>query len=98
MNLPHTWKAGAFQPAAFALGSRVSIRTSPLKAISISSSSLGLLDVSLVGFQSQMFWGLISPTEVSGVGVLGVGFDLLTPQDIFVTFVRRSACGSLCLG
>lgn len=37
-------------------------------------SPLGLLDVSPIGFQSQTFWGLISPVQVPEVRVPDVGF------------------------
>lgn len=44
------------------------------RSSSICHSSVGLLDVSYVGLQSQMLWGLISRLLTLKVGVPGVGY------------------------
>lgn len=40
----------------------------------------GLMDTSLVGFQSQMFWVLISQVQALRVGMSGVGYKPFAPQ------------------
>lgn len=74
---------GAFQIAAFVLVSRVTKSAcEPFKrSISVSYSPLGLLDVSPVGVQSQMFWGFISLLQFPRIGVLDVGYEPLSPQE-----------------
>ena len=48
-------------------------------SFSVRSGPLGLMDVSLLGVQSQMFWGLISQGRVLNIGVPNVGFKPFTP-------------------
>lgn len=54
----------------------------PFKSgISVPYSPWILLDVSPIGFQSQMFERLVSQVQVSRVGVLMLGMNPLTPQE-----------------
>ena len=50
------------------------------RSIPVPYSLLGFPDVSLIGFQTQTFWRLVSPLQASGVGVPDVGHKPLIPQ------------------
>lgn len=73
MDLLHK-QSSQFQTAASALGPRGSESVcEPFKSgSSVLYSPLGLLDVSLIGFQSEMFWGIVSLMQVPRVGVPAV--------------------------
>lgn len=45
-----------------------------------------LLDVSLIGFKSQTFWGLISPVQVPRVGVLNWSTSSLLLRENFCIY------------
>lgn len=57
--MPSTYSLGAFPTAVFSLGLKASEASlEPFKkAVSIFYSTLGPLDISPVGFPSQIFWG-----------------------------------------
>ena len=57
-----------------------SVRESCRSGISGSYSTLCLLDISPISFQSQVFWGLISLVQVLRVGAPDVGLKPLAPQ------------------
>lgn len=42
-------------------------------------SLVGLVDMSPIGLQSSMFWGLICQVQVLKIGVLNVGFKPFAP-------------------
>lgn len=68
MNSP-----GAFQTGVFVLDSGARESVSPLKSrFSIPYRSMFFLDVILIGFQSQAFWGLVSPMQDLRFGVLAI--------------------------
>lgn len=78
--MPSTYSLGAFPTAVFSLGLKASEASlEPFKkAVSIFYSTLGPLDISPVGFPSQIFWGgLMSPAQIPGVGVPDVGHQIL---------------------
>lgn len=80
MNLLHVW-ARRFQTFAFVLGCGINeSEHEPFKSrLSIPHRLLGILDVSFVGFQSQVFCGLISLVQVPRIGVPNAGHKSLTP-------------------
>lgn len=73
MSLFHL-KFRHFCKAASALGPEVSAsaRRSVESRVSVPHSPAGLLDTSLFGFHSWMFWGPISRVQVLKVGVPNV--------------------------
>ena len=84
MNLPHV-QSGYFPNCwIFCFVCQVlrlvRLYTSPLKRrISVSHSTLGPLDISSVGFQSQTFWGLVPQVQIPGAGLPDMGHQLLAP-------------------
>lgn len=70
----------------------------PLRAESHSHSPVGLLGVSPTGFQSQKFWGLISPVQVPRVGGPDVGLELFTPRGNDLLSVRPLLLTDHCAG
>ena len=91
-----TYGLDTFQTVAFVLDCQVgeSACKSFKSGISIPYSPLVFLDVSPVGFQSQMFWGLISPVQVPRVGVPDVGHKFLLLREKLCIFEIPSDCGS----
>lgn len=61
-----------FKLLPFSLGLRTSeTERQPFKrAISVSYGTLRPLSLSPICFLSQMFWGLVSPVQIPGAGVL----------------------------
>ena len=51
-----------------------------VRGFSVHYSHLVLMDPSPMGFQSQMFWGLISQVQVLNVGMSDVEYELFSPQ------------------
>lgn len=68
---------------AFALHPGASISShEPFKSrISDPHSPMVLLDLSPVGFQSQMFWGVNSPAQVPRLEVPDMGHKPSSPQE-----------------
>jgi len=65
---------------------------------SVYHSPIGLVGISLVGLQSQMFWGLIFQMLVLKGGVPDVGYKPFTPWEEALGFEFPPNCGSLCNG
>ena len=61
---------------------------------SVHHSPASLVSISPIGFQSQMFWGLIYQVPVFKVGVPDVGYDPFTPQGLALSFEFSSTYGS----
>lgn len=81
MNLLQVWSGWLFPTAAFVLGSQGKSACEPFKSrLSVPHTFLGLLDISLISFQNQTFWGLLSASQVPKIGVPDVGHKPLTPR------------------
>lgn len=50
------------------------------KNVAVPYGPLGLLDMSPIGSQSQVFWGLLSPVQLPRAGVPDKGHELLASQ------------------
>ena len=74
----------AFQSVDFSLGLGASKTPCELceMGISISYSTLGLLDVCPVGFPSSIHCGLIFPVQIPGARMPSVGHQPLTPPEV----------------
>lgn len=78
MRLLHVWSRH-FLNCCFCVGSW-SKWVETFKSRSISYSPVILLDASPIGFQSQIFWELISQVQVPSIDMPNVGHNPLTPQ------------------
>lgn len=87
---------GSFQTADFVLSPRVDeFVHEPLKSkISTPYSLMVLLNLSLIGFQSQTFQELFALVQIPRVEVPNVGHKLLTPQGETPYFEIPPSCGS----
>lgn len=71
---------GVSSTVAFIMGLGVSLHARLKSGISVPHSPVGLLNISLIGFQSQTFGGLTSPVKVPRVVMLGVGHEPFVAQ------------------
>ena len=85
----------AFQSGAFALvwGSSEFDHGPFKRGFSIPCSAIVFLDIFPIGFQSQVFWGLLSPVQDVGVGVPDVELEPLAPQGKDLYLCDPSRCG-----